>query len=79
MGFFSWFFESSVSDVESTEDTPPTNFDGTPMITGTHIDIEGKLFGQCSLEDTSTDDIFRSTSADMFESPCDMGLDDSFT
>jgi hypothetical protein len=44
-----------------------------------HTDIEGKMFGQCSLEDISTDDMFSSTTTDMFDSPFDTGADDSFS
>lgn len=79
MGLFSWIFESSENEVESTEDTPSTNCDGTPMISDTHIDIEGKMFGQCSLEDISTDEMFSITTTDMFDSPFDSGFDDSFS
>jgi len=79
MGLFSWIFESIINEVESTEDKQYTNCDGTPMISGTHIDIEGKVFGQCSLEDIVTENFFDSTTTDMFDSPFDTGLDDSFS
>jgi hypothetical protein len=79
MGLFSWIFESSINEDDSAVNAPSTNCDGTPMVSDTHIDIEGKMFGQCSLEDISTDDMFSSTTTDMFDSPFDTGADDSFS
>jgi hypothetical protein len=79
MGLFSLIFESSINEDDSAVKGPSTNCDGTPMISDTHIDIEGKMFGQCSLGDISTDEMFSITTADMFDSPFDSGFDDSFS
>jgi hypothetical protein len=74
MGLFSWIFESSINEDDSAVNAPSANCDGTPMIS-----IEGKMFGQCSLEDVVTENFFDSTTTDMFDSPFDTDLDDSFS
>lgn len=54
MRLLNWLFGSddTTSTVHSsssnTSSTPIVNCDGTPMIPDSMIDVEGKVYGQCS-------------------------------
>jgi hypothetical protein len=78
MGLFSWLFESSTEIIESDDITPSVNCDGTPMISGTTIDVEGKFYGHCEMDDSITSSCFDSSS-DSFDSTMDSSFDDSFS
>lgn len=77
MGLFSWLFESNSRKSRSEDIMPVVNCDGIPMISGTVIDVEGKVFGQCSIDDVSGVNSIINTTTDMFDSPFDSSIDDS--
>jgi len=48
MGLFNFLFNTDMGVSTSTDIvTPAINCDGTPMISGSSIDVEGKPFGVC--------------------------------
>lgn len=76
MGLFSWLFESSAESLTSDDSAPSVNCDGTPMIPGSGIDVEGKVYGDMgdSMSSSSLDSSFDSLGSSM-----DSGIDDSFS
>ncbi len=78
MGLFSWFFGSDNVQT-STDNTPSVNCDGTPMVQGTYIDVEGKVYGQCDTEDACSTDLFDSDIIGIDDSISSCSFDDTFS
>ncbi|KGJ92079.1 hypothetical protein [Thalassotalea sp. ND16A] len=82
MGLFNWLFNSGSSTSTQSSSGPSVNCDGTPMIENSMIDVTGKIYGDCGITDTCSNDMFdTSSSFDCFSSTDDIfsSIDDSFT
>ena len=77
MGLFNFLFNTesgveSPTDIGSDAAAPIVNFDGTPMMPGSFIDVEGKPFGVCGEDGLHTS---MSDRTDLMINSCD----DSFS
>jgi len=77
MGLLNWLFESNVESSELVDVVPSVNFDGTPMLLGSTIDIESKVYGQCRIDPMSSS--YLDSSMDTLASTMDSYFDDSFS
>jgi hypothetical protein len=75
MGLFNFLFnhETGGDSSPAVDTTPAVNCDGTPMIPGSNIDIEGNPYGVCD------DDSLHSSSMDDSMDKMSNDFDDSFS